>query len=67
MATTITLRDDIYKKLLTIKGNLSFSEIIEKLLGKKGIEELFGALRDEICEADVRKLFEERNRARARI
>jgi predicted CopG family antitoxin len=29
---TITIRDDIYNKLIKIKGNKNFSDIIEELI-----------------------------------
>jgi predicted CopG family antitoxin len=38
MVKTITIRDDIYKKLLAIKGDESFSELIERLIEGKGVE-----------------------------
>jgi predicted CopG family antitoxin len=68
---TISIRDDVYEWLLRLKGDgESFSDVIEKLLMRKGlgIEEYFGCLRDspileEIAEYS-RKL---RESARLRI
>lgn len=55
---TISIRDDIYDRLVNMKeGGESFSDVIEKLLKRErfSIEEYFGALRessvlDEIME-----------------
>lgn len=44
---TVTLRDDVYDRLLRLKkNNESFSDVIDGLLDRKpgGIEELFGVL-----------------------
>jgi len=47
---TILIRDDVYKKLNEIKGNKSFSDIIEELikeslsLRKKKLKKYFGIL-----------------------
>jgi predicted CopG family antitoxin len=38
MVKTITIRDDVYEKLLAIKGNESFSELIERLIEGGGTE-----------------------------
>ncbi len=38
MAKTITIRDDVYEKLVALKGNESFSELIERLIEGKGID-----------------------------
>jgi len=38
MVKTITIRDDVYRKLLAIKGEESFSELIERLIEGKGVE-----------------------------
>jgi predicted CopG family antitoxin len=35
---TITIKDDVYKKLVALKGDESFSELIERLIEGKGIE-----------------------------
>jgi predicted CopG family antitoxin len=50
---TIIIRDDVYRKLNEIKGNKSFSDIIEELieeslsLRKKKLEKYFGILSEE--------------------
>jgi predicted CopG family antitoxin len=50
------IRDDVYNKLPKIKGNKSFSDIIEELieesisLRRKKIEEYFGILKEEEAE-----------------
>ena len=38
MVKTITIRDDVYGKLLAIKGDESFSELIERLIEGKSVE-----------------------------
>ena len=38
MVKTITIKDDVYKKLVALKGDESFSELIERLIEGKGIE-----------------------------
>jgi len=38
MVKTITIRDDVYEKLVALKGDESFSELIERLIEGKGIE-----------------------------
>ena len=46
---TISIRDDIYERLLRLKEEgESFSDVIEKLLEKKGfsLEDYFGCLKD---------------------
>ena len=46
---TISIRDDIYERLLMLKEEgESFSDVIEKLLEKGGfsLEEYFGCLKD---------------------
>lgn len=32
---TITIADDVYKELVKMKGNRSFSELLRELIGKK--------------------------------
>jgi predicted CopG family antitoxin len=50
---TIIVRDDVYRKLNDIKGNKSFSDIIEELieeslsLRKKKLKKYFGILSEE--------------------
>ncbi|MFZ2070798.1 MAG: antitoxin VapB family protein [Halobacteriota archaeon] len=41
MVKTITIRDDVYEKLRMLKGDVSLSDLIERLItGGKGIEVL---------------------------
>jgi len=53
---TIMIRDDVYNKLARIKGDKSFSDIIEELieesisLRRKKIEKYFGILKEEAEE-----------------
>jgi predicted CopG family antitoxin len=63
---TIMIRDDVYNKLARIKGNKSFSDIIEELieeaisLRRKKIEKHFGILKDEEAEElkkEITKIF----------
>lgn len=65
---TILIRDDIYKKLNEIKGNKSFSDIIEELieeslsLRKKKLEKYFGILNKEESEELEREIKEMRKK-----
>ncbi|MEM0488765.1 MAG: antitoxin VapB family protein, partial [Candidatus Bathyarchaeia archaeon] len=45
MAKQIAIRDDLYQALDSIRGNKSFSQIIEELLREKGVR------KDPILEA----------------
>lgn len=68
---TIMIRDDVYKKLVEIKGDKSFSEIIEELieeslvLRRRKLEKYFGILNGEKAEEmmkdikEVRKITDE--------
>jgi predicted CopG family antitoxin len=38
MVKTITIRDDVYEKLVALKGDESFSELIERLIERKDVE-----------------------------
>jgi len=38
MVKTITIRDDVYEKLVALKGDESFSELIERLIEGRGVE-----------------------------
>ena len=66
---TIMVRDDVYKKLLEIKGDKSFSEVIDELieesvsLRRKKIEKYFGILSKE--EAD--RVYEEIKEMRKKV
>lgn len=50
---TIMIRDDVYKKLVELKNDESFSEIIEKLIEdsinvrRNKLKKYFGSLKDE--------------------
>ena len=62
------IRDNVYRKLSEIKGNKSFSDIIEELieeslsLGKKKLEKYFGILSEEEAEELEREIKEMKNR-----
>jgi len=67
---TISIRDDIYKKLVEMKEEgESFSDVIEKLLRRKtiNIKKYYGILKD--CEVldEIERCLEERKSARFRI
>jgi predicted CopG family antitoxin len=63
---TIMIRDDVYNKLARIKGNKSFSDIIEELieesisLRKKKIEKYFGILKDDEAKELKKEIYEMR-------
>jgi predicted CopG family antitoxin len=63
---TIMIRDDVYRKLNKIKGNKSFSDIIEELieeslsLRKKKLEKYFGILSEEEAKELEREIKEMR-------
>jgi predicted CopG family antitoxin len=63
---TIMIRDDVYNKLARIKGDKSFSDIIEELieesisLRRKKIEKYFGILKDEEAEELKKEIYEMR-------
>jgi len=65
---TIMIRDDVYRKLNEIKGNKSFSDIIEELIGeslslrKKKLEKYFGILSEEEAKELEREIKEMRKR-----
>jgi predicted CopG family antitoxin len=60
------IRDDVYNKLAKIKGNKSFSDIIEELieesisLRRKKIEKYFGILKEEEAEELKKEIYEMR-------
>lgn len=66
MERTITVSDDVYKGLLRMRSNRSFSEILGSMIWKKGnlktLELGFGT-RDnrekEILKTDIKKVEEE--------
>jgi predicted CopG family antitoxin len=63
---TIMIRDDVYNKLARIKGDKSFSDIIEELieesisLRRKKIEKYFGILKEEEAEELKKEIYEAR-------
>ena len=63
---TIMIRDDVYKKLVEIKGDKSFSEIIEELieesltLRRRKLEKYFGILDEEEAEEMMKEIKEVR-------
>jgi predicted CopG family antitoxin len=65
---TIMIRDDVYRKLNEIKGNKSFSDIIEELieeslgLRKKKLEKYFGILNEEKAKELEKEIKEMRKR-----
>ena len=64
---TIMIRDDVYRKLVEIKGDRSFSDVIEELieesvsLRKKKLERYFGILSEEEAK-EILKAIEESRR-----
>ncbi|QXJ32166.1 VapB protein (antitoxin to VapC) [Saccharolobus shibatae] len=62
------IRDDVYKKLLEIKGDKSFSEVIEELIKeslsvrRKKIEKYFGILNEEEARELAKEIEEMRKR-----
>jgi len=66
---TIMIRDDVYRKLNEIKGNKSFSDIIEELIGeslslrKKKLEKYFGILSKGEAEELEKEIKEMRKRS----
>jgi predicted CopG family antitoxin len=63
---TIMIRDDVYNKLARIKGNKSFSDIIEELieesisLQRKKIEKYSGILKEKEAEELKKEIYETR-------
>ncbi len=67
---TISIRDDIYRKLAEMKDEKeSFSDVIEKLLKRKNIDikNYFGILKDSDVLDEIEKSLEARKSARFRI
>ena len=44
---TITIRNDVYNKLLSIKSNESFSDLLERLIEKRSTE-VIRSIRDKM-------------------
>jgi len=63
------IRDDVYRKLNEIKGNKSFSDIIEELieeslsLRKKKLEKYFGILSEEKAKELEKEIKEMRKKS----
>ena len=63
---TIMIRDDVYRRLVEIKGDKSFSEIIEKLIEESltvrrtKLEKYFGILSDREAEVVMNEIKEAR-------
>ena len=67
MTKTLTIRDEVYRKLVAVKKeNESFSELFERLVDRQSPEELLESLRGkiELDKDEKRKLFGEINRRR---
>ena len=70
MVKTITIRDDVYEKLRVLKGDVSLSDFIERLIGGgKGIEVLKKIrgnidLSSEEKEAILKEIYGKRNKSR---
>ena len=67
---TISIRDDVYKKLVEMKEEReSFSDVIEKLLKKKNtnIKRYFGVLKDSEVLDEIERCLEARKTARFRV
>ncbi|ACR41240.1 antitoxin VapB family protein [Saccharolobus islandicus] len=66
---TIMIRDEVYRKLVEIKGDKSFSDLIEELieeslsLRRKKLEKYFGILSEEEAEELEREIKEMRKRS----
>jgi len=64
---TIMIRDDVYNKLARIKGDKSFSDIIEELieesisLRRKKIEKYFGILKEEELKKEIYEMKKDLN------
>jgi len=63
---TIMIRDDVYRRLVEIKGDKSFSEIIEELIEesltvrRRKLEKYFGILSDKEAEEVMNEIKEAR-------
>jgi len=67
---TISIRDDVYRKLLEMKDEEdSFSDVIEKLLKRKktDIRRNFGVLKDSEVLDEIEKSLNARKSARFRV
>jgi len=67
---TISIRDDVYNKLVEMKEEgESFSDVIEKLLkrSRTDIKRYFGVLKDSDVLDEIERCLEKRKSARFRI
>ncbi len=67
---TISIRDEVYNKLVEIKEEgESFSDVIEKLLRRKttNIRKYFGILKDSDVLNEIERCLEARRSARFRV
>ena len=65
MVKTITIRDDVYKKLLTVKKkDASFSELFERLAEEGNPTETLSRLRATVEFTDKEKMLSEINARR---
>ncbi len=69
MVKTISIKESVYKKLVELKGNKSFSEIIEELIRRNvNIKKFKGILKDSKVLDEISKEIEkERKRIKIRI
>lgn len=72
MVKVISLSEEAYKTLKTIKGNNSFSELVVELVNerpkKKSIKEFFGVFKENTDEWEKinKKLYEDRKKFKLR-
>lgn len=69
MVKTITIREDVYRKLLAIKSEESFSDLIERLVDERGLDILRKVrerteLEPEEKELMVRSIYSKRTEKR---
>lgn len=66
LVKTITIRDDVYRKLAIAKlKDESFSELFERLLSEAGSVEIVAKLRGRVEFSDKAKMLSEIERSRA--
>jgi len=66
LAKTITIRDEVYRELLTVKGeNESFSELFQRLVEDAGPLETLKRLRGSVEFKNKRKMLSEIHTMRA--
>lgn len=67
LTKTITIRDEVYKKLIEIKGDdESFSQLFERLVGKQSPKEILASLRGkiELTKSEKRNFLSELDKRR---